>query len=114
MEEYRKIIGGARNRAFHNLLAFDRTIEADLKGLDVKARRLTLLPAHGSRKKTVPLDYEDREMVEILAELTRAPEAAVPFNFWQKNAVVMESLEKLLERTGEALWALNKARGNAP
>jgi len=114
LEEYRKIIGGARNRAFHNLLAFDRTIEADLKGLDVKARRLTLLPAHGSRKKTVPLDYEDREMVEILAELTRAPEAAVPFNFWQKNAVVMESLEKLLERTGEALWALNKARGNAP
>lgn len=114
LEEYRKIIGGARNRAFHNLLAFDRTIEADLEGVNVNARRLTLLPAHGSRKRTVPLDYEDREMVEILAELTRAPEVAVPFNFWQKNAVVMKSLEKLLESTENALWTLNRVRRSSP
>lgn len=109
LERYREIIAGARNRAFHNLLAFDRTIEADLEGVDVKARRLTLLPAYGRRKTTVPFDYEDREMIEILAELTRAPEVAVPFNFWKKNAVVMESFERLLERTEEALWALNRA-----
>lgn len=111
LELYREIISGARNRAFHNLLAFDRTIEADLGGVDVKARRLTLLPAHGRRKSTVAFDYEDREMVESLTELTRAPEVAVPFDFWKKNAVVMESFEKLLASTEDALWALNRARG---
>ena len=111
LERYREIIGGARNRAFHNLLAFDRTIEADLGGVDVKARRLTLLPAYGRRKTTVPFDYEDREMVEILTELTRAPEVAVPFDFWKKNAAVMESFENLLARTEDALWALNRAQG---
>lgn len=112
LERYREIIAGARNRAFHNLLAFDRTIEADLQGVDVKARRLTLLPAHGRRKTIVPFDYEDREMVEILTELTRAPEVAVPFDFWKKNAVVMESFEKLLKSTEDALWALNSAQGS--
>ncbi len=109
LERYREIIGGARNRAFHNLLPFDRTIEADLEGVDVKARRLTLLPAHGRRKTTVPFDYEDREMVEILTELTRAPELAVSGDFWKKNVVVMKTFEKLLESTEDALWALNGA-----
>jgi hypothetical protein len=111
LERYREIIGGARNRAFHNLLAFDRTIEADLEGLDVKARRLTLLPAYERRKTTVPFDYEDREIVEILTELTRAPEVAVPFNFWKKNADVMKAFEMLLARTEDALWALRRAQG---
>jgi hypothetical protein len=114
LERYREIIAGARNRAFHNLLAFDRTIEANLEGVDVKARRLTLLPAHGRRKATAPFDYEDREMVEILTELTRAPEVAVPFDFWQKNAVVMESFEKLLASTENALWTLNGTQGDGP
>lgn len=110
LERYREIISGARNRAFHNLLAFDRTIRASLAGVQVNALSLTLLPPHGRRKGTPPFDYEDREMVEILTELTRAPEVAVPFEFWEKNAVVMECFEKLLERTEDALWALNQAR----
>ncbi len=114
LERYREIIAGARNHAFHNLLAFDRTIEADLKGVDVRARRLTLLPPYSRRKSIVTFDYEDREMVELLGELTRAPKVAVPFNFWEKNAKVMQSFEKLLERTEDALWVLNRAQGNVP
>jgi hypothetical protein len=111
LERYRETISGARNRAFHNLLAFDRTIEADLSGVHVNARRLTLFPAYSRRKNVVAFDYEDREMVELLTELTRAPEVTVPLDFWKKNAVVMESFEKLLAGTEETLWALNQARG---
>jgi flagellar basal body rod protein FlgB len=112
LNSYREIIGGARNHVFHNLLTFDRTIEANLEGVDVKARRLTLIPAHGRRKMTVPFDYEDREMVEILSELTRAPEIAVTLDFWKKNTAVMKSFEKLLESTEDALWVLNEAQGH--
>lgn len=111
LKEYKTIISGARNRAFHNLFAFDRTIEADLVGIQVNARRLTLLPAYTRTRRGADLfDYEDREIVEILTKLTRAPETAVPIDFWQKNDVVMESFEKLLKKTVNVLWALNCAR----
>lgn len=110
LERYKEIISGARNRAFHNLLALDRTVEANLEGLHVGARRLTLFPPHGRRKGNVPFDYEDREMIQVLSELTRAPEAMVPLEFWKKNEVVMECFERLLVATEEALWILNSAR----
>jgi hypothetical protein len=107
LEGYKEIINGARNHAFHNLLAFDRTIEADLAGVTVNARLLTLLPSYSHRKSNIPFDYEDREMVDILGELTRAPETTVSLDFWKKNAVVMGTFERLLKRTEDALWALN-------
>jgi hypothetical protein len=110
LKRYQEIINGARNRAFHNLLAFERTIEADLDGVTVNAKRLTLMPAHGRTKNIVAFDYEDREMVEVLTELTRAPETTVPLEFWKKNSAVMESFEKLLASVEKALWALNQAR----
>jgi len=109
-DDYIEKVKGARNHAFHNLLLFDRTIEADLSGVQVNAKKLTLLPAYGQRKSAVPLDYEDREIVEILSELTRASETVVSLDFWVKNSVVLESFEKLLESTEEALWMLNSAR----
>ena len=76
----------------------------------MNARRLTLMPAHGRSKSGVAFDYEDREMVEVLTELTRAPEIAVPLDFWRKNAAVMESFENLLKRIEDVLWALNRTR----
>jgi len=109
-DDYIEKVKGARNHAFHNLLLFDRTIEADLSGVQVNAKKLTLLPAYGQRKSAVPLDYEDREIVEILSELTRANETVVSLDFWIKNSVVLEAFEKLLESTEEALWVLNSAR----
>jgi hypothetical protein len=107
---YVEKVKGARNRAFHNLLFFDRTIEADLDGIQVNAKRLTLLPPYSQRKTTIALDYEDREIVEILKELTRAPETIVSIDFWIKNSAVIETFENLLESTEDALWMLNSIR----
>lgn len=110
LERYREIISGARNRAFHSLLALDRTVEANLEGVQVGAKRLTLFPPYGRRKSYIHFEYEDREMVQVLSELTRAPEATVPLEFWRKNEVVMERLEALLAATEQALWILNRVR----
>jgi hypothetical protein len=110
LERYREIISGARNRAFHNLLALDRTVEANLEGVQVGAKRLTLFPPYGRRKSYIHFEYEDREMVQVLSELTRAPEATVPLEFWKKNEVVMDRLEALLAATEQALWLLNSVR----
>ncbi len=106
LKSYRDIISGARNHAFHNLLAFERTIEADLSGVQLNARRLTILPPYSRHKSAVPLDYQDREMVDVLAELTRAPEVPVSLDFWRKNAVVMEAFAKLLKSMEDALWKI--------
>ncbi len=110
LSRYQEIINGARNRAFHNLLAFDHTIESDLHGVSIGARSLTLLPAHGRRKGHVGFDYEDRELVEVLTELTLAPETSVSMDFWKRNAHVMETFANLLAKMEEALWQLNRAR----
>lgn len=110
LERYQEIIGGARNRAFHNLLALDRTVEANLEGVQVGAKRLTLFPLYSRRKNFIYFEYEDREMVQVLSELTRAPEATVPLEFWKKNEIVMERFEHLLEATENALWILNGVR----
>lgn len=112
LERYREIISGVRNRAFHNLLALDRTVEANLEGIQVGAKRLTLFPPYARRKSHVHFEYEDREMVQVLSELTRAPEAIVPLEFWRKNEVVMRCFEQLLGATEEALWILNGIRSS--
>lgn len=110
LERYREIISGVRNRAFHNLLALDHTVEANLEGVQVRAKRLTLFPPYEHRKNYIHFEYEDREMVQVLSELTRAPEATVPSEFWKKNEVVMERFEQLLGAAEEALWILNGVR----
>lgn len=110
LKGYQEVINGARNRAFHNLLGFDRSLFSDLSGVTIKARSLTLLPAHGRRKTHVPFDYEDRELVEVLSQLTLAPETAVSMEFWKRNADVMAKFEDLLDATEAALWSLNAAR----
>jgi hypothetical protein len=109
LDYYVETINGARNHAFHNFLLFDRTIEANLSDVQVKARKLTFLPPYSQRRYNVPFDYEDREIVEILSEITRAPETAVALDFWIKNLTVLESFERLLNSTKEALWLLNSA-----
>jgi hypothetical protein len=106
---YVEKVKGARNHAFHNLLLFDKTIEADLSGVLVNAKKLTLLPPYAQRKTVVSFDYEDREIVEIISEITRATETVVTLDFWIKNSIVLEVFEKLLEATEDALWLLNSA-----
>jgi len=107
-ENYVEKINGARNHAFHNLFFFDRTIEADLSGIQINAKKLTILPLH-SAKNSIPLDYEDRELIEILKGFTRAMETVVSLDFWEKNLSVMESFETLLKSTENTLWLLNNA-----
>jgi hypothetical protein len=110
LKTYQEIINGARNRAFHNLLGFDRSLFSDLTGVTIKARSLTLFPAHGRRKAHIPFDYEDRELVEVLSQLTLAPETAVSMEFWKRNVEVMAKFEDLLEAIENTLWLINAVR----
>jgi hypothetical protein len=110
LSDYDHLIGGARNRAFHHLLPFEHTLLVQLDGVPIAAKHLRLFPEHSySRSKgRSALEYEDRELVEILTEFTRAEQRSVSPTFWQRNLDVMASTINLLAATSNALKILNE------
>lgn len=106
LKTYRDIVAGARNRAFHDFFAFDRPFEVDLAGVPLHARRLLLFRAHGSGQRSDAFDYEDRELVEVLQQFTRAPERSVSAEFWHRNLEVLEATAALTTSMRQALGLL--------
>lgn len=111
LARYREIIAEARNRAFHSLIPVGRAIEVDLSGMSLHTRRLRIFPAYGRRTATEPLDYEDRELVDVLRHFTHAPEVTVPLRFWERNLDVMRGVQRLLDSTLDALCLMWETAG---
>lgn len=107
--EYMNLISGVRNRTFHHLLPFNHTLLVQLDGISLAAKHLRMFPEHSSvrSKNRSGLEYEDRELVEILSEFTRAEQRFVLPNFWQRNLDVMSATINLLAATSDALKTLN-------
>lgn len=49
------------------------------------------------------LDFEDKELVDLLASFTRVSEQAVPLGFWDKNLDVMKAVADLVRALRDAL-----------
>ena len=107
--EYMNMISGVRNRSFHHLLPFNHTIQVQLDGISIAAKHLRMFPEHSSArgKYHIGLEYEDRVLVEILTEFTRAEQRSVLPNFWRSNLDVMTATINLLVATSNALKVLN-------
>lgn len=91
IDRYRAVIAGARNRAFHDLFAFGRPFQVRLTGDAFRTPELRLFREH-SRRREPALEYEDRELVDLLEDFTRAQERPVPVGFWEKNYEVMQAV----------------------
>lgn len=91
IDRYRAVIAGARNRAFHDLFAFGRPFQVRLTGDAFRTPELRLFREH-SRRREPALEYEDRELVGLLEDFTRAQERPVPVGFWEKNYEVMQAV----------------------
>ena len=96
----------ARNRAFHNLLPFGQSIQVDLDGINIKAKRLRLFSEYKLKSENV-FDFEDKQLVEILTEFTRADEKYVTPDFWKRNHDVMIATAQLVAAVSDAIKALN-------
>lgn len=107
VDEYVQIIGGARNRAFHHIFPFNHTIVVQLDGVAINAKHLRLFSEHRSKDKN-SFEYQDKQMVEILTEFTRAEESYVSPDFWLRNLDVMTATINLLSATSDSLKCLNK------
>lgn len=91
LERYRQLIAAARNRAFHDIFAFDRSFVVTLPPDALEEPELRLFRDH-ARRKAPALDFEDRALVDLLADFTRAPERPIPLGFWNKNLDVMQGV----------------------
>ena len=101
-ERYRTVISSARNRAFHDVFAFGRPFHVRLPGEAFRSAELRLFQEY-SRRSRPGLDFEDRELVELLAGFTRVSERPVPLGFWDKNLHVMRAVAEVTRRLRDAL-----------
>lgn len=103
------MIGGARNKSFHNLFPFSKTLRVPLDGVPLEAIRLTFFSEYGGKKNANRFEYQDQDLIEAFTEFTRAGEKFVPFSFWGKNLDVMSRTVDLLRATDDALRCLSNA-----
>lgn len=106
LSAYEQSVKGARNSAFHHLLPISKTLIADLRDVPLKARSLRLFRKYGTKKAGNELDYEDKELVEVLTQFTRAEESTVGPDFWIHNRDVMQNAADLASTTAHALKTL--------
>ena len=104
LERYRSAIANARNQAFHDVFAFDHPFRVRLRGDGLGTAELRLFREY-RRKGDPVLAFEDRELVELLASLTRTAERPVPLGFWDGNEAVMAAVVDVVRGLRRALVA---------
>jgi hypothetical protein len=98
LKNYESTIKDARNSAFHNLFPFRKSLSIQLPAEALGEAELRIFSEH-SRKKDNTLNYDDKPLVDVLVEFTRAREVRVSEGFWRKNLEVMDSTITLFEST---------------
>jgi hypothetical protein len=104
LSNYINTIKSARNKAFHNLLQFNQTIDVQMENVTIKPLKLRFFSEYKSKENI--FDYEDRELIEILTEFTRSGERYVAYDFWKRNLSVMESSLELITAISNSLKLL--------
>ncbi len=107
LEGYINLIHGARNRVFHNILNFQNTIEVNIEGINIQAKRLRIFSDFKSKKNI--FEYEDKDLIDILTEFTRSEEEYVSLDFWERNYEIMKSSIELLKAIKSSLISINNS-----
>lgn len=101
IKNYREAIADARNSAFHNALPFRNSLSIELPEGAIRRAKLTLFGPHKSN--TNQLVYEDKELVDVLTQFTRARERQLPLTFWVANMEVLGAVVALFRASSKAL-----------
>lgn len=109
LAEYQSIVAQARNYAFHHILPFDSTIEANLSHLDVRAEVIRLFSQYG-QKQGRGIRLKDQALADVLSEFSRAKERPVSTVFWKENLGVMGSACELAQGVLDTLLGIHSAR----
>lgn len=115
LKDYSESIRAARNSRFHHLLPINTRLEADLEGVLLKAKKITLFGRFSPRGQTGnALYFEDKEIIELLLQFTHVEERDVADEFWVRNLEVLRRTADLVSSTCAATkMLLPKAAGGA-
>jgi hypothetical protein len=105
LSNYERIIGDARNKAFHRLFPFNKPIDVILPGASLSEVRLRIFSEYTKRKEN-ELTYQDKGMVDLMKEFTITKEHSVPSGFWSRNLGVMSSTVEVFQGVTRALELL--------
>ncbi len=103
LKGYRDIIGDARNKAFHNIFPFQKSLILALPPGSLQNAELRFFTEYGGRKNGNMLSFQDKELVDILLEFTRARHFLAAADFWERNISVMDRMIDLFEATSRIL-----------
>ena len=68
---------------------------------------LRIFSEHG-RKKENDLSYQDKALVDVRVEFTRARDRQVSDSFWQRNLIVMDRTIELFDSTSAFIKELHR------
>jgi hypothetical protein len=105
LSNYRTTIADARNSAFHNLFPFRKSLDVALPEDSLQEVKMRIFSEHTKKNQNV-LIYQDKELVDLLFEFTRARERQVSLEFWERNLDVMNATIDLFDATSDFLVAL--------
>ncbi|MGB2962841.1 MAG: hypothetical protein WBB69_02540 [Anaerolineales bacterium] len=105
LSNYRATIADARNSAFHNLFPFRKSLDVSLPEDSLQEAKMRIFSEHTKKKHNVLL-YQDKELVDLLFEFTRARDRQVSLQFWESNLKVMDATIELCDATGDFLAEL--------
>lgn len=109
LKNYQQAIADARNSAFHNLFPFRKSLRVPLPEAALGAPQLQIFSEH-AKKTSNQLTYQDKQLVDVLLEFTRARERSLSLTFWQRNLDVMNATITLFERTSDLVKLLASTR----
>lgn len=100
IKEYESIIKNARNKTFHQLFPFSKSLEFNISRLkDIKLR---MFSDYGNKKQN-QLTFQDKELADLLLGFTRVVEQNVSDEFWRKNLDVMIAINEMIKSVSKSL-----------
>lgn len=100
IKEYESIVKNARNKTFHQLFPFSKSLEFNITRLnDIKLR---MFSDYGNKKQN-QLTFQDKELADLLLGFTRVVEQNVSDEFWRKNLDVMIAINEMIKAVSKSL-----------
>lgn len=100
LPEYESVVKNARNKSFHQLFPFNKSLRFQLAALEKVT--ITIFSNHG-KKDGNKMTFKDQELTELLRGFTRVNEQIVSKNFWIKNSEVIQASYELIVATSQAI-----------
>lgn len=100
LADYESIIKNARNKSFHQLFPFNKSLRFKLDKLD--DINVTIFSTHG-KKDGNRMTFKDQPLYELLTSFTRVNEQVVSKDFWVKNEAIIKCVHELIISTSESI-----------